>query len=240
MVHSGNQMSKCMCSWARITCGIVAVMAITLLGIGCGNGPNECKTYTWQTVFEDDFNSATLDPHWELVEGDTGLYHLNGEDIEVDDSDACTDGPWLQYTDPITADRVRITCKVRTEEMNGGVELAFGMRFTGDTAVYGFQAWDDNLAISRVQLPSETEHVLAADSGFEIGEHETFIFVCEYAGGKLSLTVKEPDGSIVTSIEGTDPSPLPAGHVLFMGEVDGTENEYLHFDDFKIEEWVCK
>ncbi|MBN1826390.1 MAG: hypothetical protein JW958_08995 [Candidatus Eisenbacteria bacterium] len=189
----------------------------------------------WRTVFFDDFNSTTLDPEWSLYTGDATVYTLTGTVIAVDDSPAYTDGPFFIYADSTAGEKTRLTCEVRTEEMNGEVQLVFVLRASSSAGNYVFGLWDG------LRIKKETgggEELLAYAPSYAMGDYETLVFECIIEEGDLTFTVRNLSGGVVAEIEATDPSPFVGGAAGFGGEIDGTTGEYLHFDDFKLE--VCE
>jgi hypothetical protein len=191
---------------------------------------------TWTTTYEDLFNSTTLSSDWIVSRGDTSVYSLDGEALAVDDSDVYTSGPVFLYADSLRADMTRITCQIRTEEMNGGVEMGIIMRASSPSEYYEFTLRGDGLSL--IEVRSGEEYVLAHEPGFEMRDHETRIMICDFDNGKLTATVKDVSGGQLASLSATDSTPLPRGLAGFVGEIHGTEGEYLYFDSIKLEE--CK
>lgn len=146
------------------------------------------------------------------------------------------------YRSPVNADRIRVTFQARTEEMHGDVEMFVAMRFVEDVATYGFGIWEDGLVLLRLEFPGEGEgedETILAQTPFWMSDHTTLTFTCEYDSGRLICTVKDSGGTVVASIQGTDPSPLPPGKVAIIGEIDGTIGEYVYLDDFRLEQMEC-
>lgn len=55
-------------------CGIAALLTVAFLITSCGDDNSvNGSACEWITVFEDDFNSTTLDSRWELIEGDASI-----------------------------------------------------------------------------------------------------------------------------------------------------------------------
>jgi hypothetical protein len=188
----------------------------------------------WTTTYEDLFESMILSPAWSLLEGDTSVYSLDGEALVVDDSDAYTGGPLLIYEDPLGADTTRIICQVRTEDMNGQVQLGFIM--SGDLTedeYYVFGLWD---GLRIIEADSQGENLMAFNASFEMGDHETLIMECEVRSGILTWIIKDPSGAQLARLSAVDSTPLTPGFAGFFGEIDETEGQYLYFDWIKLEE----
>ena len=200
---------------------------------------------TWQTIFEDDFNSVVLDRNWTLWEGNTDNYVLNGSTVAMDDTPANGDGPLFLYDKTVTDNVIRVTCKLSTLAMSGEVEFAMGVRATDprtppvtsdiDQAYVGIMMGDE-LAIVKIVAGNGSE--LAVEFHPDMASNETRIMECRYENGTISFIVRDAGGNVIGLVTATDPSPLPAGGVGFIGEVDdGSGNEYLYVDDFKLEKY---
>lgn len=192
----------------------------------------DCNSFSCgcSTVFFDDFESMTLNPELSLHTGDASVYHLTGDDIAMDDSGVYTDGPFFVHADSLENDHLRFTVVMRTQTMNGEVELALALRVS-DEGAYVFGLWDG----LRIIRDAATVTELAREPSFSMGDAETLEFIAEYDSGHLTFTVKPEGGSAVVSITATDPSPLPPGRCAFGGEIDGTTGEYLYAEQIKIE-----
>jgi hypothetical protein len=202
---------------------------------GCGDdGSSPDPVCRWKTAYEDLFDSTTLSSSWSLFEGDTSVYSLTGDALAVNDSDEYEDGPVLIYADTLHADRTRVTCRLRTEEMNGEVEMGVVMRATETASqYYAFGMWD---GLRLIEGGSGGDTEMAHDPSFEMGAEQTIVVICEVNGGMLSMTAETPSGGQLGKVTATDPTPLPPGFAGFFGEIDGTDEEYLYFDSIKLEE----
>jgi len=68
--------------------------------------------------------------------------------------------------------------------------------------------------------------------------NETCMLECKYDNGTVSFVVTDAGGTVLGSITATDPSPLLPGKVGFIGEIDGgADDEWLYYDDFKVEKY---
>jgi hypothetical protein len=118
--------------------------------------------------------------------------------------------------------------------MNGEVEMGLLMRAAeGGSAYYEFAMWE-GLRLVRSSRGEEQE--LAHDPSFEMGDHETLIIITDIEYGNLTMTVESLSGTRLAWLSATDPNPLPPGSAGFVGEIDGTEGEYLYFDWIMLEE----
>jgi hypothetical protein len=211
--------------------------------LGCGGDDNGddgngvvTPTAKWQTIFEDNFNSTTMDPNWSLFAGDAENYHLTGTEIAMDDSDTYPDGPLFVYNDIIRNDRVRITCKVRTVTMSGRIEHAILIRCSADAdSVYGLAEVGSTLLIVKI-TPGNVD-VLATKNIIPMGPDETRLIYCEYNNGAITIIVRNESGSEIASITVNDPSPLATGRVGFDGAVVNSLGEFLYLDDFNLEKY---
>jgi len=221
------------------------ILAICIALFGCSSDdPADPGRATWQTIFEDNFNSMTLDPNWTLMEGTTDNYDLNGSSIAIDDTPANADGPLLAYDKTVTSNVIRVTCKLSTLAMTGEIQFALGVRAADprtppinsdiDTAYVGIMTGDD-LAIVKIVGGNGTE--LASSVHPAMAANETRMMECRYENGKITFIVRDAGGAQIGSVTATDSSPLPAGGVGFSGEVDNSDNEDLHVDDFKLEKY---
>jgi len=221
--------------------GFIVVFVLSFLTLfafgGCGDDDGtEPQEATWHTIFEDHFDSQSLNPNWILAEGDASNYQLTGTEIGVDDSDTADDGPLFFYNKIISSNRIRVTCKIRTAAMSGKIEYAIGMRSSYDVdSVYALEVNDDSMAI--VKITPGSEDTLAATNLTPMGSFEIRMLYCEYNNGTITFTEKNTVGSVIGSVTAIDSSPLPAGKVGFIGEVQGSQGEYLYFDDFKLEKY---
>jgi len=226
----------------------VLVLPICIALFGCGSddpaGPGNGGGAQWQTIFEDDFNSAVLDPSWTLMEGAADNYVLDGSSIAIDDTPANGDGPLFLYNTTVTNDSIRVTCKLSTLAMSGEIQFVLGIRATDprpppinsdiDQAYIGIMTGAE-LAI--VKIVAGNGVAMATSIHPEMASNETRIMECRYEDGKITFIASDAGGNEIGSVTATDPSPLPAGQAGFQGEIDGSVDEKLYVDNFKLEKY---
>ena len=198
----------------------------------------------WQTIFEDDFNSVTLDPNWILMEGNTDNYVLNGSFMVMDDTPTYADGPLFLYDNIVTDDVIRVTCRLSTLAMSGEVQFVLGVRANDPRPppidsdidqVYAGVMTGNEMAI--VKIVGGDGSQLASSIHPAMTSNETRIMECRYENGTISFIARDAGGTEIGSVSATDPSPLVAGKVGFQGEIDGGDNEYIYVHDFKLEKY---
>ncbi len=215
---------------------IAVLLCIALFACGDDDPVSVCETKSWSTIFEDNFNSTTLNPYWILLEGTEDNYVLNGSTLAMDDTPANPDGPVFVYRNTVTNDVTKVTCKLSTLAMSGWV--MFGMVIRGDdiesNSYIGYMVGSELIL---VKILSGSEFTLAASGIVAMASNETRIIELQYDRGTISFIVKAADGTVLGSAVATDPSPLPGGLIGFIAKVDASTNEYLHMDDFKLEKY---
>jgi len=215
---------------------LALLLCIALYACGGDDPVNICETRSWSTIFEDDFHSATLNPYWIVLEGTEDNYVLNGNNLALDDTPANPDGPVFVYRNTVTNDVTKVTCKLSTLAMNGFV--MFGMVIRGDdiesNSYMGYMVGSE---LTLVKILSGSEFSLATGSIVAMASNETRMIEFQYDKGTIRFEVKTADGTTLGAAVATDPSPLPGGLIGFIGKVDGSTNEYLHIDDFKLEKY---
>ena len=201
----------------RVTAFTLAI-CITLFGCSSDDPVDTGNGATWQTIFEDDFNSVTLDPNWTLMEGNTDNYGLNGSGIAIDDTPANGDGPLFLYSTPVANNAIRVTCKLSTLALSAEIQFVLALRATDprpppinsdiDQAYAGIMTGDE-LAI--VKIVAGNGSALATSNHPAMASNETRIMECRYENGTISFIVRDAGGNVIGSVTATDPSPLPAG-----------------------------
>ena len=231
----------------KATIGISAfIFAISITLFGCSSdGPGvPGDGATWQIIFEDDFNSETLDQNWVLMEGDTDNYVLNGSTIAIDDSPTNGDGPLFLYDESVTDNVIRVTCKLSTMAMSGEIQFGMLVRATDPRPppinsdienAYAMIMTGDDLEIVKIVGGNGT--VLASSVHPAMASNETRTMEGRYENGKISFIIRDASGTEIGLVTATDPSPLVAGRVGFQGEIDNSDNEYVYVDDFKLEKY---
>ena len=215
-------------------------IALVLCGILCGCSDDDpvrvCEPKSWSTIFEDNFNSTSLNADWILLDGTVDNFTLDGATLAMDDTPANQQGPLFVYRNSVTNDVTRVTCKISTLAMSGIVQ--FGLIVRGDelesNSYIGYMVGNELMLL---KILSGSEFVLATESVVAMGPDETRLIEYKYDKGTISLIIKDADGGVLGSVTSDDPSPHPTGKAGFVGEVEGSSDEYLYLDDFKLEKY---
>jgi len=233
-------------------------LIVTVTGIKAGSstiaitsGSGKVKTCSavlrasWNTFFEDDFNSATLNSKWEIASGDTDNYTLDGEKIGLrttnEGGDSWVDGV-IKYEDDFLSEHYRISGKLITKTISDTVEfdIVSNAKIIFDENEDNDIGYDATIGGGEMGLNKmiSGDNPIGPEKAITINENTTYNFEFIYNSGELTYKWMDVNNTIIEEVTGTETGPaLTEKGIYFAAEDQGTQGNYVYLDDIKIEEY---